>query len=277
MNTSRAQRASGVPGISNVRALRFGWLLVGLLSLVYAPLVRAESRSVSVAAAANFVYALDALNAEFKRSAPGVTVTSTVGASGSLFAQIKNGAPFDVLLSADTEYPRQVVAERLGESSSSRIFATGRLVLWTTRSDLDLSKFPAALRDPRVKKIALAQPKAAPYGRAAEAVLQHLAAWTEVQPKLVFGESISQTAQFVETRNADIGFVAMSLVLSPRLVKRGTWQEVPPQLYPGVTLDHAAVLTNRGAANLAAKKYLEVLSAEPAKKVLREFGYGVPN
>jgi molybdate transport system substrate-binding protein len=239
--------------------------------------LRAENGAVAVAAAANLVYALDALTAEFKRSAPDITVTSTVGASGSLFAQIRNGAPFDVLLSADTAYPQQIVAAGFGERSSLRTFATGRLVVWTMRSDLDLSNIEAALRDSRVQKIALAQPKAAPYGRAAEATLQKLSVWTELHRKFVFGENISQTAQFIETGNADIGFVAMSLVLSPRLEQRGKWQEVPPHLYPGVALDHAAVLTTKGAANPAARSFLHFLGTEPARKVLRDFGYGVPN
>ena len=231
---------------------------------------------VSVAAAANLVYVLDALNAELKRGAPDIAVSSTTGASGSLFAQIKNGAPFDVFLSADVDYPRQVVAAGLGDAGSLRTFATGRLVLWTTRSHIDLADIGAALRAPGMKKIAIAQPKSAPYGRAAQAVLEQLGGWEQMQRKLVFGESISQTAQFVETGHADVGFVAMSLVLSPRLVNKGQWREVPAELHAGVSLDHAAVLTSRGAVNPAAKKYLEFLGSDAARKILREFGYGVP-
>lgn len=231
---------------------------------------------VSVAAAANLVYALEALNAEFRKTAPDITVTSTPGASGSLFAQLKNGAPFDVFLSADTEYPKQVVAARLGDAATLRTFATGRLVLWTTRGDLDVANLEAAVRDPRVQKIALAQPKTAPYGRAAQAALEKIGAWPAAQPKIVFGESITQTAQFVETGNADAGFVALSIVKSPRLANKGRWAEVPPALYASVPLDHAAVLTTRGAKNAAAKRYLDFLGSEPAKKILRDYGYNVP-
>ncbi len=231
--------------------------------------------TVSIAAAANLVYALDALTAEFKRSVPGVEVPTTTGASGSLFAQIKNGAPFDLFLSADTDYPTQLVAAGLGDASSLRTFATGRLVFWTTRPDFDVSDLKAAVRSPRVKKLAIAQPRSAPYGRAAQAALENLGVWAEAQPKAVFGENITQTAQFIETGNADAGFVALSLVLSPRLAHVGRWLEVPVNLYAHVPLDHAVVLTNRGRTNTAAKRYLDFLTTDAAKNILRNFGYGV--
>ena len=248
-------------------------LLVGL-SFV-APLAR-TAEQVSVAAAANLVYALESLNAEFKRLHPDTTLTSASGASGSLFAQIKNGAPFDVFLSADTDYPRELVAQNLGDPASFRIFATGRLVLWTTRPSLDPSDPAAVARNTDVKRIALAQPRTAPYGRAAQAALEKLGVWTAVQPRLVIGENITQTAQFVETGNADAGFVALSIVLSPRLAGKGRWSEVAPDLYAGVPLDHAGVLTLRGAKNPAAQRYLDFLASDPAKKILRDFGYGTP-
>ncbi len=252
-----------------------GFIVVALLSLGIRQSAFGNS-TVSVAAAANLVYALDSLHAAFKHAAPDVVVTVTTGASGSLFAQIKHGAPFDVFLSADTEYPTQLVSARLGEATSLRTFATGRLVLWTTRADLDVENFAGALRAPSVKKIALAQPRSAPYGRAAQAALEKLGAWDELRSQLVFGESISQTAQFVETGSADLGLVAMSLVLSPKLKSKGRWKELPADLYSGVPLDHAAVLTNRGAKNPAAKRYLDFLRSDAAKKILRQFGYGVP-
>jgi molybdate transport system substrate-binding protein len=236
----------------------------------------ASGNSVSVAAAANFVYALEALNAEFRRGAPEIMVTTTTGASGNLFAQIKNGAPFDVFLSADTDFPRQIIADGLGDRTTLRTFAMGRLVVWTTRAGLDVSDLAAVVRSADVRKVAIAQPKSAPYGRAARAALEKIGAWSIVESKLVFGESITQTAQFVETGNADIGLVAMSLVLSPRLEKKGRWNEIAPDLYGGASLDHAAVLTNRGAASPAAKRYLEFLGSDAARKILREFGYGVP-
>jgi len=235
-----------------------------------------ENSTVSVAAAANLVFALDALNAEFRRAHPDTELVSTTGASGSLFAQIKNGAPFDVFLSADTDYPKQLAAAGLGDATTVRTFATGKLVLWTTRPDLALRDLATAVRSPLVKKLALAQPRTAPYGRAAQAALEKLGVWSDAQPKVVFGENISQTAQFVETGNADAGFVALSLVLSSPLADRGRWLEVPAALHAAVPLDHAAVLTSRGTANPAAKLYLDFLRTESAKKIFVRFGYAVP-
>lgn len=248
-----------------------------LLALLLVSAVASRAaETVSVAAAANLVFALDALNAEFKRVAPDVTLTSTSGASGNLTAQIKNGAPFDVFLSADTDYPKQLVEAKLGDASSLKVFATGRLVLWTTNPEIKVDDIAAAVRSPAANKIAIAQPRTAPYGRVAQAVLEKLGVWDVAQPKIVFGDNITQTAQFVETGNAPIGFVALSLVKSPKLTNQGKWFEIPASMHPGESLDHAGVLTNRGAANPAAKRYLDFLATEPAKKILRDFGYGVP-
>jgi molybdate transport system substrate-binding protein len=241
-----------------------------------APLAVAAPPRVSIAAAANLVHVVEALNAEFKRDAGNVALTSTIGASGSLFAQIKNGAPFDVFLSADTDYPKLLVAAGLADETTLRTFATGQLVMWTTRSGVDLSDIGAAVRSAAVKKIALAQPTTAPYGRAARAVLEKLGVWSEVQRKLVFGESIAQTAQFVETGNADIGFVALSLVRAPALVAKGRWHEIPAEWHAEVSLAHAAVLTKRGAGNPTAQAYLTFLASDAAKHILRGFGYRTP-
>ena len=241
--------------------------LTGLASAVAA-------ESVSVAAASNLVYALDALNAEFAKTAPAVTVTTTTGASGSLVAQIAHGAPFDVFLSADLDYPRALVAAGQADGKSLVIFASGQLVLWTTRPDLKLEPIPALVRDPGVRKIAVANLATAPYGRAAQQALEKLGAWADAQPKLVVGETITQTAQFVATGGADVGFVALSLVLAPNLKATGRWLPVPAGLY--APLEHGAVLTVRGAANPAARRYLEFLASAAAKNVLRRFGYHVP-
>ena len=219
-----------------------------LLALALAWCGARAAESVSIAAAANLVYALDALNAEFQHSAPGVTVTVATGASGNLVAQIKNGAPYDVFLSADLEFPQALVKAGQASAKSFVTFATGRLVLWTMKPGLDFSSIADVVRNPTVQKLAIANTETAPYGRAAKQVLEKLGAWTDAQPKLVTGENISQTAQFVETGNADAGFVALSLVMSPKLKDKGRWLEVDATLH--APLEQGAVLTNRGAGNL---------------------------
>ena len=254
--------------------------LLAALAVATLPVLRAAetpAARVSVAAAANLVYVLDALRMEFGRTAPDATLTITTGASGSLFAQIRNGAPFDVFLSADTDYPQQAVAVGAADRDSLRVFATGRLVAWTTRRDLDLTDLAAAVCSARVQKIALPQPRTAPYGRAAQAALEALGAWAAAEPKVVLGENVSQAAQFVETGSADLGLVALSLVRSPRLQAAGHWQEIPARLHPGVSLDHAGVLTRRGTSNAAARRFLEFLGQPAARTILRDHGYGVPD
>lgn len=248
-------------------------LALALLLAVPPAAVRA-AEAVSVAAAANFVYALDALNAEFQQAAPAVKVTTATAASGSLVAQIRNGAPFDVFLSADLDYPRALIKAGQADASSLTIFATGRLVLWTTRPGLSPDNLAATVRNPAVKKLALANPATAPYGRAARQALEKLGLWVDLQPKLVFGESVSQTAQFVDTGNADAGFVALSLLFAPNLRDKGRWLAVPAALHE--PLAHGAILTTRGATNPAARRYLNFLGSPAARTILARFGYDVP-
>jgi molybdate transport system substrate-binding protein len=234
----------------------------------------APGENVSVAAAANFVYALEALNAAFAARAPDVKVTVATGASGNLVAQIEQGAPYDIFLSADRQYPQALVTEGHADARSLTIFAVGRLVLWTTNPAVELRSIPETVRSGAVRKLALANINSAPYGRAAKQALEKLGEWAGAQSKLVVGENISQTAQFVATGNADAGFVALSLVLSPKLQDKGRWMEVAGNLYS--PLEHAAVLTMRGATNPAAKRYLEFLRSDVARKIFERFGYAVP-
>jgi molybdate transport system substrate-binding protein len=247
--------------------------------MVLAPLARAGEQAapgaLSVAAAANLVYALDALDAEFAKTAPGVTVTSAIGASGSLVAQIEHGAPYDVFLSADPDFPRALVKAGHADAGSLSAFAVGRLVLWTTRAGVDVSDIAAAVRSPAVKKLAIANVATAPFGRAAKEALQKLGSWDDAQPKLVVGENISQTAQFVDTGNADAGFVALSIVVSPKLKDKGRWTEVAASLYG--SLEQCAVITARGSANPASARYIAFLHSPAARDILRKFGYGIPS
>src|SRR5215813_13475098 len=186
-----------------------------LLIFVLAAVPRSYAQEIRVAAAADLQFALDELATRY-RSQTGVRIATTYGSSGGFFMHIQNGAPFDVFLSADVEYPRKLEASGFAETGSLRQFATGRIVLWM-RPDLPIDLVQIgwkALIDPGVKKIAIANPEHAPYGRAAVAALHQAGIFDQVRPKFVYGENISQAAQFVESGNAEAGIIALSLALS---------------------------------------------------------------
>ncbi len=230
--------------------------------------------SISIAAAADLSYCLDDINAAFKKAHLGADLKVSSGSSGNFTTQIKNGAPFDVFLSADVSYPRELIKAGLADESTLMIYAVGRIVLWTsTPEKVDVTRGFELLRDPSgpVKKLAVANPDHAPYGRAAKEALVHEKLWDAVQPRVVLGENIAQTAQFVETGNADAGFVALSLVLSPKLSKVGKWWEVPADTYN--KLEQGVVLTKAGANNPLAKAYVEFLRTDEARAIFDKYGF----
>lgn len=232
------------------------------------------SNKVTIATAANLVHAIDALTSVFQDTNPGVKVEVTIGSSGNLVAQITHGAPFDLFLSADLEYPQALIATGHADATSLTPFAMGRLVLWTTKHNFQFTDIAIALRDPRVLKVAVAHMTTAPYGRAARQSLDQLNLWPDLRSQIVVGENISQTAQFVASGNADLGFVALSLVRSPQLKDQGIWIEVPAHLHKPLT--QGAVLTNRGTHNPNARKFLAFLQDDEARKIFARYGYDVP-
>ncbi|MDZ7266550.1 MAG: molybdate ABC transporter substrate-binding protein [candidate division KSB1 bacterium] len=232
-------------------------------------------QTVFLAAASDLVYCLEDLNAVFMKENPGVSLQVATGSSGNFFAQIKHGAPFDVFLSANLDYPKALVRAGLADSSSLTIYAIGRLVLWTMHSEIEVRRGLAVLREARIRKLALANPEHAPYGRAAKAALEQAQLWQALQSKLVIGENIAQAAQFVQSGNVEAGIVALSLVLSPRLHKLGTYWEIPETSHP--RLEQGAVLTRRGAGNPAAQKYLAFLRSAAARTIFDRYGFRLPN
>jgi molybdate transport system substrate-binding protein len=250
------------------------FLFLAALAVLPLPALRADGAQVSVAAAANLSFALDALDAEFKKEHPEITLTSMTGASGDIVAQIEHGAPYDVFLSADLHFPQVLIAAGKADAPTLTTFAIGQLVLWTTRDGLDLSDVPALVRNPAVQKLAIANVTTAPFGRAAKQALEKLGVWADAQPKLVVGESISQTTQFVSTGNADAGFVALSVVLAPKLKGKGHYVEIPASLYG--PLDQGAVVTAQGAGNPLAREYIAFLRSPAAQAILTSFGYRIP-
>lgn len=245
---------------------------MSLLWLVLASLCSAQT--VRIAAAANLTFVLKPLDDAFIAAHPGATVTTTFGASGNLVAQIRQGAPYDVFLSADLAFPRKLIAAGAAQAGSLKTFAYGKLVLWTMNPDIPLTSIAAVIRNSKVVKLAIANPRTAPYGHAAQEAIARLGLIEIGVPKLVVAENVAQTAQYVSTGNADAGFVALSLVLDPDLKERGRYLEVPPTLYSPIA--EGAVLTTAGANNDAARQYLAFLSGNEAHAILARFGYGIP-
>jgi molybdate transport system substrate-binding protein len=259
----------------NPLSWRQSLLVVCLLSATTVSIL-AETATVQVAAAADLVYCLDELAATFHRQQPTIELKLTSGSSGNFFTQIEQGAPFDVFLSADIGYPKRLVAEGLASADSLFVYAHGKIVLWTTKPDaVPVVQGLNILADPqRVVTIAIANPDYAPYGRAAKAALEKAGLWTAVQSRLVLGENIAQTAQFVQAGNVDCGIVALSLLLGPKLKGVGTYQVIDPNLYP--PLEQAVVLTRSGETNAAARTYLDFLRSQTARQIFDRYGFTIP-
>jgi molybdate transport system substrate-binding protein len=214
----------------------------------------------AIAAAADLKFALDDVAAHY----PG-TLRITYGSSGNFFTQISNGAPFDLFLSADLDYARRLAPR----PDAVFRYASGRIVVWVpASSQLDPG---TALNSPAVRHLAIANPAHAPYGRAAEAALRHMGLWGTVQPKLVLGENIVQTFQFVESGAADAGIVALSLALAPQAHGRGRYSEIPVDAYP--PMDQGGVLLKDSPAARAFRDYL--LNPE-GRRILKQYGFGIP-
>ena len=224
-----------------------------------------------VSAAADLHFAMPELVAGFEKKNI-ATLQVSYGSSGNFFTQIQNGAPFDLFFSADSEYVKRLDAAGLSEPGTTGIYAMGRLVLWT-RADaaVDVRRDGwKALLDSRVEKIAIANPAHAPYGKAAEAALRSAGIYDQVKGKLVFGENISQTAQFVQSGNAQVGLVALSLAISPAMKEGHRW-EVPVEAYPPI--EQSAVVLRSSKNVAAARAFLDFVRGEQGREILRKNGF----
>ena len=246
------------------------WIAIAVLVVNVA--WSASAQEITVAAASDLQFAMPELVRGFEQQTK-ARVKISYGSSGNFFSQIQNGAPFDVYFSADISYPQKLEAAGLTEPGTLRKYATGRLVIWVrNESRLDLSKGLRVLYDPSVKKIAIANPAHAPYGRAAVAALQSEKLYDNVASRLVFGENISQTAQFVETGNADAGLIALSLAIAPAMKVKGRYVEVPSSAYPAV--EQACVVLKSSRRKDLARQLLEYVTGIEGKKILARFGFG---
>jgi len=250
-------------------------LLVSV-SVVSIPCAESADREINVAAAADLSAALQEVATNYEKRT-GIAVKLSFGASGALTQQIQNGAPFDVFFSADMDYPRQLIAAGQADGATLYRYAVGQLVLWVPKdSSLDVEhKGMDVLLDPSVKKISIANPQHAPYGRAAAAALKHYGLDEKVGDRLVLGENVSQAAQFVESGNAQAGLVALAHAMAPAMQGKGRYWIVPAEAYP--PLDQGVVLISHSPHLEDAAAFLGFVKTEEVAGLLRRYGFSAPD
>jgi molybdate transport system substrate-binding protein len=249
-------------------------LFVVLVALVALAVTSCPAQEITVAAAADLQFAFQDVATRFQKDT-GHNVKTIFGSSGNFFAQIQNGAPFDLFFSADIGYPQKLEAAGQSEPGTLYEYATGKIVLMAPKgSALDLKRGLPVLLDPQVKKVAIANPEHAPYGRAAVAALQHEKLYDQLSPKFVMGENISQTASFVVSGNADAGIVALSLALAPSMQEKATYVSIPEDEYPAIR--QAAVILKSSQQKEVAKQFLAYLKKPEIISLLEKYGFTVP-
>ncbi len=234
----------------------------------------AFAEEIAVAAASDLNFAIKDLIAEYEK-ATGNHVRLSLGSSGNFYAQIQNGAPFDLYFSADIGYPKKLEEAGLTVVGSLYRYAVGRIVLWTNNaSHRDVAKGLEVLRDPSIKKIAIANPKHAPYGRAAVAAMQHFKVYDEAKERLVLGENISQAAQFIESGACDVGIIALSLAMAPTMKAAGTYWEIPREAHP--PLEQGATILKSSKQQKTAQQFLEFMQSTQGQEIMRRYGFTQP-
>ena len=239
-----------------------------IIALLFIAVTTSAQTKLTVAVAANMQYTFKQLTEEYKKENKNVQVDVVLGASGNLTQQIINGAPFDIFVSADTSYPQKIYAANFA-AAQPKIYAQGILVVWTLKDNITLKPDLRFLLSDSIKSIAIANPKTAPYGTAAHALLTKYNLFNKVLPKLVTGESITQTSQFIATGNADVGFTAKAIVLGDEMKGKGKWIELNNKDYAPI-YQSAVLLKNKSAD---AKKFYDFLYSAQAKRIYKTFGY----
>ena len=249
-------------------------VLALVLVLLMSQAVSVAAEEITIAAASDLNFAFKDLVAEFEKTS-GHHVKLSLGSSGNFYAQIQNGAPFDLYFSADIGYPKKLEEAGLTVPGSLYRYAIGRIVIWTGHeSNINVAKGFDTLRELSIKKIAIANPKHAPYGRAAVAAMEHFKVYEQVKDRLVFGENISQAAQFVESGACDIGIIALSLALAPTMKTRGAYWEVPESAHP--PLEQGAAILKSSKHQEAAKQFVEFLQGAKGREIMTRYGFTLP-
>ena len=244
-----------------------------LLLIIFGATAQARAADkITIAAAADLKFALDEIVSDFRKSQPGTDIEVVYGSSGKLHTQIRQGAPFDMFFSADISYPRDL-SEKGEAASPVKPYGTGRIVLWSNSMDAGRMTL-ASLLDPKISKIAIANPKHAPYGRRAEEALRAEGLWDRLQPRIVTGENISQTARFIQSKNAQIGIIALSLALSPELSGKGGYYLIPEKLHK--PLEQGFIITKRGGNNPLARRFSDHMESPAVRSIMKKYGFHLP-
>jgi molybdate transport system substrate-binding protein len=282
----RTPYGSGAPGSARAWLLLAAMLACGLLAGCSKPPTTSPNSSsetpasvptgnslVRIAAAADLRFALEELIAEFQKTEPDIKLEATYGSSGNLFAQLANKAPFDIFFSADRLYAHQLVEQQLADADSEFVYGIGQIVVWVPNSSpLDLKKAGiGAVVDAAVRKVAIANPEHAPYGRAAETAFRSLGVYDQVRDRLVLGENVAQAAQFVESGAADVGVIALSLAMAPTMRDKGRYWNVPLDAYP--RLEQAGVVLKSAADADAARRFRAFVINPRGQELLARYGF----
>lgn len=248
--------------------------LTRLLVLCLASLstVPAHAEKITVAAASDLKFALDDIVTAFNKTGQDDQVEVIYGSSGKFHTQIQQGAPYDLYFSADINFPRELAKNGFA-ASEVKPYAVGRIVLWS--ASMDATKMTlASLTDPKIVRLAIANPKHAPYGQRAEEAMRATGVWDKVEPKVVLGENIAATAQYVQTGNAQVGIIALALALSPELSSKGGYWLIPDNLHK--PLEQGFIITKRAQNNNLAKRFADYIGSKPARAVMTRYGFVLP-
>lgn len=233
----------------------------------------AQAEKITVAAAADLKFAMDEVATAFRKAHPGEEVEIIYGSSGKAHTQIQQGAPYDLYFSADIAFPNELIEQGLAASSKVTPYALGRIVLWSANMDASTMTL-ASLADPRIAHVATANPKHAPYGKRAEEALRAAKLWDTVEPKMIYGENITQAAQFVQTGNAEVGVIALSLAVSPELSSKGGYYLIPDNLHE--PLEQGFIILKRAQNNPLARQFADYMNSPQARAVMTKYGFVLP-
>ena len=256
------------------KIMGYGLLTVFVLIFGFSLPVQAGD-SILIAAASNLRFAMHEICKDFQEENSSIQTKVSYGSSGNFFAQISQGAPFDIFFSADATYPELLEKEGLTAKEMQKVYAVGKIVLWVPEeSKVDPDIGLQAVTFPAVKKLAIANPRHAPYGRAAEESLRHYGMWEKAKGKLIYGENISQTAQFVHTGAADAGIVALSLALSPKMLDEGKYWIIPDESHGDI--EQIYVVLKKGEGSKSIRKFLDFIHGEKGDDILSRYGFVIP-